>query len=174
MPVICQANNEVDAVLKENTGEHGRKRKPYMKISDELRAKVGKFAAEQGNAAAVCKFSQEFESPLSESMVRSLKKAYLMELRRKREANILDSDDEELGVNSLPPRKRGRPVLLGECMDAKVQAYIKASRDHGCVVNTAETMAAAKGIIKKTNRMLLEENGGPIALTKSWAKGLLY
>ena len=42
--------------MKENTGEHGRKRKPYKKISDELRAKVGKYAAEQGNTAAVCKF----------------------------------------------------------------------------------------------------------------------
>ena len=59
-------------------------------------------------------------------------------------------------------------------MDGKVQAYIKASRDHGCVVNTAVTVAAAKGIIMKTNRMLLEENGGPIALTKSPAKSLLY
>ena len=50
----------------------------------------------------------------------------------------------------------------------------KASRDHGCVVNTAVTVAAAKGIIMKTNWMLLEENGGPIALTKSRAKSLLY
>ena len=80
-PAIRQANKEVEVVLKENNGEHGRKRKPYKKISNELRAKVGKYAAEQGNTAAVCKFSQEFESPLSESMVQSLKKAYLMELR---------------------------------------------------------------------------------------------
>ena len=36
-------------------------------------------------------------------------------------------------------------------------------------------MAAAKDIINlKTNRMLLEENRGPIASTKSWTKNLLY
>ena len=39
----------------------------YKKISDELRVKVGKYTAEQGNTAAMRKFSQEFESPLSES-----------------------------------------------------------------------------------------------------------
>ena len=103
-PAIRQANKEVEVVLKENTGEHGRKRKSYKKISDELIAKVGKYAAELGNTAAVRKFSQEFESPLRESTVRSLKKAYLMELRRKREASILESDDEELGVNSKEER----------------------------------------------------------------------
>ena len=82
-PAIHQVNKEVEAVLKENATDHGRKRKPYKKISDELRAKVGKYAAEQGNTVAIRKFSQKFESPLSESTVRSLKKSYLMKLRRK-------------------------------------------------------------------------------------------
>lgn len=35
-------------------------------------------------------------------------------------------------------------------------------------------MAAANSIIEKINWMLLEENGDPIALTKRWAKSLLY
>ena len=48
-----------------------------------------------------------------------------------------------------------------ECADAIVQAFIKASRDHGCIVNTAVTITTAKDIIKKTNWMLLEENEGP-------------
>ena len=55
-------------------------------------------------------------------------------------------------------------------MDTIVQTFIKASRDHGCVLNTAVT---AKDIINKTNRMLLEENEGPISWTKCWAKSLL-
>ena len=51
-PAIRQVNKEVEAILKEDTGEHGRKRKPY-KISDELRTKVGKYTAKQGSPAAV-------------------------------------------------------------------------------------------------------------------------
>ena len=61
-PAIRQVNKEIEAILKEDTGEHGRKRKPYKKISDELRAKVGKHAAKQGNPAAVRKFTLEFEN----------------------------------------------------------------------------------------------------------------
>lgn len=56
-PAIRQVNKEVEAILKEDTGEHGRKRKPYKKISDEPRAKVGKYAAKQGYPAAVHKYS---------------------------------------------------------------------------------------------------------------------
>ena len=55
---------------------NGGKRKPYKKISDTLRAKIGKYALENGNAAASRKFSKEFDSSLSESTVCSLKKSY--------------------------------------------------------------------------------------------------
>ena len=53
---------------------NGGKRKPYKKISDMLRAKIGKYALENSNAAALRKFSKEFDSPLSESTVHFLKK----------------------------------------------------------------------------------------------------
>ena len=42
----------------------------------ELRAKIGMFAAESGNKAAVEKFSKELGKPVSESTVRGFKKKY--------------------------------------------------------------------------------------------------
>ena len=65
-------------------------------------------------------------------------------------------------------------MLLGEQLDAAVRNYIKAVRDAGGVINTSITIAAATAIVRKTDRNLLLENGGPITITTHCAKSLLY
>ena len=67
-------------------------------------------------------------------------------------------------------KKRGPPLKLGEKMDVQVQAYIKALREKGGVVNTAIVMAVAQGIVLKVDRNSLAEFGGHILLTKDWGK----
>ena len=52
--------------------------------------------------------------------------------------------------------------------------YIKAVREGGGVITTAITMAAATAIVRRADRNLLSENGGPIDITVNWAKSLLY
>ena len=83
-------------------------------FTPEQRAKVGRYAAEDTNAAAVRKFSDEFES-LGESNVRLFKKAYLSKL----------SKGGGTEVKELPKKKRGRPLTLGE-LDGDVQRYLNA------------------------------------------------
>ena len=63
-------------------------------------------------------------------------------------------------------------MLLGG-MDAQVQAYIRNARHRGCPVNSSVVIAAARGVVKKTNRMLLEGKGGPLSINKSWTKSFL-
>ena len=58
-------------------------------------------------------------------------------------------------VKSLPVKKCGRPLLLGEELDTQVKHYIQAVREGGGVINTAITMAAATVIVGKTDRNLL-------------------
>ena len=58
-------------------------------------------------------------------------------------------------------------------MDSQVQAYIRNARDRGCPVTSSVVIAAARGVVKKTNRSLLEDNGGPLSINKSWAKSFL-
>jgi len=48
----------------------------------------------------------------------------------------------------LPPKKRGRPLLLGASLDDAVQQYILKLIERGCPVNTTIVRAAAKGIAK--------------------------
>ena len=107
------------------------------------------------------------EKPLSEATIRGFKSRYLEELSRKRIA------DEDLTVESLPQKKTGRPLLLGDELDHKVQAYVQTLSKNGGSVTTAIVSAAARGILMKVSRSMLSEYGGPARLTKAWAQSLL-
>ena len=80
---IRQANLEVLSVENskcQDPSTKTRTRGPYGRLTDEQRAQIGKYASENGNAAAVRKFSKELDIPLNESAVRSIKKNYYQEL----------------------------------------------------------------------------------------------
>ena len=159
----AEANASVQKVLEEQRGEaeKGRKRK-YTHFTPEQRAKIAKYAAESGNTAAVKHFKKEFAT-LGESTVRLFKKQYELELKRSGHAQE---------ITSLPKKKQGRPVTLGE-LDGKVQQYLRSLRRAGAPVNARIVIAAAEGIIKATDRTMLSENGGHVQLTKAWSYSIL-
>lgn len=64
-------------------------------------------------------------------------------------------------------------MLIGQELDKSVQSFIASLRKVGGVVNTAIVLGAAHGIISVRQPSLLREHGGPVELTKSWAKSLL-
>ena len=73
---------------------------------------------------------------------------------------------EDLSVSELPPKKVGRPLILGEDLDKEVQAYLLNLREVGGVVNGAIAKASAKGIIRMKNNKLLASNGDSKSFTK--------
>ena len=116
----------------------------------------------------LCESFLKFDAPLDESTVRSLKNSYVTaQAAKKRKMSEAD-----VVLESLPPKKRGRPLLLSDNLDTQVQAYIRASRAQGCVVNSSLVIAGAMGIIKKTNPALLENMSE--LLSKNWAKSILF
>ena len=62
---------------------------------------------------------------------------------------------------------------MGDKLDRQVQAYLLDFREGATVVNTAIDIGCAQGLVKHYDSNLLECNGRPIMLTKSWAKSLL-
>ena len=162
---IEEANAAVTSARQEEATK--AKRGPYLKLSNELKAKIGKHASENENSAAARHFSKVLGKELNPSTIRGLKKVYLEEMSRKRKAG------EDMTITSLPAKRRGRPLLLGEELDQKVQQYLRAIRESGGAVSTAIVLGAARGIILKTNRTLLAEYGGHVVLTKDWAKTLM-
>ena len=120
------------------------KRGPYLRLTGDKKAVIGKYAAEHGIVAAVRHFSKEFpDSKLKETTVHGWKVKYLSELQK------CKSEGGELVVKKLPVAKMGRPLLLGEDLDKAVQHYVFALRDLGGVVNTRIVRAAAAGMVKR-------------------------
>ena len=128
---ILQANKEVSAA-KSSRKTCGK----YNKFSDELRADIGRYASYHGVAPASRHFTKKLGDKVGESTVRSIRDSYLIEAKRRRVDNV-----ENLDI--LPHKKRGRPPLLGEALDLKVQQYLRKVRDGGGTVTARIAVAAA-------------------------------
>ena len=76
--------SETKVVVQKTLGSCNRKRKSTNNCFyvPTMRAKIGRFAAENGNKRVVEKFSRELKRPLSESTVCGFKKAYYSELKK--------------------------------------------------------------------------------------------
>ena len=167
-PAAIESTNQL--VLQTQAANTKRKsRGEYLKLNPETRARIGRYAAENGVVAAARHFSKgkELGRPINESTVRGIKKAYLAEMGRKRKAR------EDSDVDRLPNVKRGRPLLVGQQIDEKIQQYLRNLRDCGGVVNTAITIASAKGIVMSIDRTRLSEYGGHLNLSREWARSLM-
>ena len=134
-----------------------------------LRSQIGKYASQHGATAASRHFSHKLKKSVSRSTAKSMKKAYEEELRKRRRCD--DESDQE--ISNLPAKKRGRKVLLGEDLDMKVQLYLRKVMEGGGAISARIAMAAARGILRKCNRSMLAENGGPIQVNRHWAHSLL-
>jgi len=118
---IIAANREIELVQSAartpTTSFYKRKRK-FAKnnvYDDKLRAEMGKDACKMGPTAAAWKYSAKLSTKINESTMRGIKRAYL-------EARGRQDDDEP--VTTLPPKKRGRSLLLGKTLDVAVHEYI--------------------------------------------------
>ena len=176
---IAAANKEVSNLVHTapNLAQPGssqpkqrrRRTKKNNVYSPQLRAEMGEAALKFGATAASRRYSAKLGTSISESTMRGLKKAYVLERNRKRRR-----EENESPVTSLPPMKRGRPLILGKTLDDAVQEYILKLREGGCPVNTEIVRAAAKGLIQAMDRTRLAECGGPATLSVAWAKSLLH
>lgn len=118
------------------------KRGTYKKYTDQERFIIGRYASENGATCTVRKYKKQFPK-LNESTVRSMKQKYEEELKRavheKREIQ-----------NVITQKKRGRPLLLGEELDTKIQSYLKAVRLRGGQITFAIALATAEALMKNS------------------------
>ena len=110
LSAIAKANETVTQALEQSkNGERG----PYLKLTLAQRYQVGKRAAEHRIAASIRYFKTKFpDLELKEATVWRLKNLYLSELQKKSLESRCDHT-----VQELIPKKRGRPLILGEELD---------------------------------------------------------
>ena len=114
-------------------------------------------------------FSLKWNVNINESTARRLKTEYLEKLNEA----LKSKPGKNVTMDSLETKQKGRPLLLGEELDAAVQEYVSSLRIAGGVVNTVVVRAAAEGIISARDITKLTSHGGHINITKSWAMSLL-
>ena len=116
---------EANEAVKSMTCE--RKSKQRGSYTKEQQVAIGKYASLNGNPAAVRHFSKQLNVKLKITSVQTWKTKYLAELNHKRKAGETD----DLTVKSLPVKKCGRPLLLGEKLDSQIKSYIQALCEGG-------------------------------------------
>ena len=92
-----------------------RKRGKYQLYSAETRAKIGKYATENGNSKAMNHFKEELPT-LKESTVRTFKQACEKSLREENKKRNTDAT-----VIAIPSDTRGRPPISRE-LDSKLRS----------------------------------------------------
>jgi len=68
---------------------------------DQLRAEMGKAACKMEPTSVAWKYSAELTTKINESTMHGIKRAYLK------------ARGQKMTVTTLPPKKLGRPLLLG-------------------------------------------------------------
>ena len=143
-----------------------RKRGAYEKVTPECKAKIAKYTAENGIAAAIRHFEKIHTFPnLKESTVRGWKNAYCADLKKKKGV--------DKPVNELPEKQTGRPLLLGQDVEESAKKIIRCIREAGGIINNSIVIGILTGILRETDSNLLAENGGPIQIDRSVARRLL-
>ena len=74
----------------------------------------------------------------------------------------------------MPTKNQGRPLLIGDHLDAEVCLLIEGIQQKGTVVNTEIAIGTAIRVVSTYyDANLLSINGGPIDISKEWTKRLL-
>lgn len=76
------------------------RREPYNKFSPETRAAIGEYASHHGPTKTARRFTKLLKTSVNESTVRSIHKAYVLEVSRKRKFEDCPT------ISVLPTKKR--------------------------------------------------------------------
>lgn len=145
----------------------GQKRGNYTTYSPEVRAEMGKYAAEHGSQKACHHFRTVLGHDVPESTVRGLRDKYLL---KREHCGSSSCGDKEVTCLGYAPR--GRPMRLGK-YDEVVQECIQELIKAGEPVSSFLAIATAKQVLTQYEPGLLEENGGKVKLNTTWAKSFL-
>ena len=124
---------------------------------------MGAYATTHDADAAAQHFFKQLGHSVKESTVKLIRNAY-KDARKK-------SHRQFYGC-SLPEKREGHTLLLGESIDKRLQLYLKAIRTNGGPVTAGIAIAAARGLLLVENKSKLFEYRGHIKLNRSWAYAL--
>nr|CAD7195120.1 unnamed protein product [Timema douglasi] len=144
-----------------------QKRGRYTMYTPKIRAEMGRYAAVFGSAQACEHFKKILGHDVAESTIRGLRDKYLLMC-----GDLSNGSSKVKEVTSLDYNQRGRPMRLGK-YDQVVQDCIHELSKTGEKLSSFLVITTAKQVLMQYEPELLEENGGNIKLTSTWAKSFL-
>ena len=157
--------SSVSELCDPTTTKKRRQRGTYTHYTPSDRAKIGKYALENGNLKAMRHFSASSYPDIKESTIRNFKRAYKERLDSERK------QQNPAPVTEIPSKHRGRPPLLLQ-VDGKLIVFLKAIRKRGGVVNSNIVRATAKALIASAESGTIKENLSKINLPRSWVQSI--
>jgi len=136
------------------------------RYNPKQRLEIACHTCHHGVTAAAVYYLRKLGHHVHESTIHSIKRSYLDEIKKMRACS-------SEGLESLPPKKQGRPLLLGDKIDNMVQAYIRRVCEQGGAVSSQIVIGAARAIMTTLNKAKLKDFGGHIELNRHWAVSLL-
>ena len=132
---IISANKVVSEVKRK--ARSTQKHRTYNKYTPELLVKIGRMGSVISPHATAVRYTKLLEGNVRESTVQEIVKSYRELCARKWRL----ADNSEL--QSIPPKKQGKPLLLSAQVNKAVQLYLPKFCKQGGVVNSAIVQAAA-------------------------------
>ena len=118
--VIAKANKIVAPVLP--SAANHVERGPYTKFTPAQRYEISKRAAEYGVALSICYSKGKYQHlVLKETTVCRLKNLHTSELQK---APLHSRLQTSQAIQELVPKKRGKPLIIGEHLDKQVREYL--------------------------------------------------
>ena len=133
--------------------KHRPKRKSYTHFTDEQRAKIAKYAVENGNNNAIKHFEDEFPD-MKEGTIRNFKKKYyscLCEARRN--DAVSEARRWESCVTAMPSKVPGHPPVIME-LDGKLIRFLKGIRVRNGVINVHVVRGVTQALIASNPSMV--------------------
>jgi len=132
-------------------------RSPYSVFTAAQKYEIGKRTAETGTMAAIRYYAKHYpDLSLKETLVRWFKDKYQDEVKKSIHSST--SAESPLAVKDLVPKKRGRPLLIGEELDEQVKEYRRELRREGVVINSNVAIAVGSGVVMNSDSNLLLNN----------------
>ena len=130
--------------------------------ADKDRARIGRYACENGNERARKRFLSEFPS-LTESTIRNFKKLYWTKLKEESKKAAPEV------ISTLSVQRRGRPPYMLE-LDDKLIRFLRAIRSKGGVVNIHVVRATAEALINSNPSLI--QHFCTLDMSRSWVHSI--
>ena len=162
---LCEELNEIvdNAYAYAGSTSKKRKRGEYSHYTPEQKAKIARYAIDNGPTKAARHFSEKLGKKLNESTMRTINASYLIQFKENKFETL----------NEVKSKPRDRPKLIGEELDSEVCEYIHDLRGEGGVINTTIVQSIGRGVVLKRNKSLLPEFGGKLELSREWGRSVL-